>query len=139
LAREHDLGDGDLAFGTLYTLNKQKRWLLPNLIKKRICEYDPVRNDILEKGDQLSTVNDKLMIHMSEHERVPFSANCILYANSQMDPHVFQNIGHCFDAGSLIAWIQHRAHYGPVRGTTLLISCIFPLRLTYNSTWRVRN
>ena len=122
---EYDLEDGNLAFTKLYSMNKRKRWLLPSLIKKRICEYDPVRNGNLKKGDQLSTVNDKLMIHMSEHERVHFPANCLLYANSQMDPHVLQNVGHCFDSGSLMAWIQHRAHHGPVTGTTLLMFYVF--------------
>ena len=85
-ALEHDLGDGDLKFDTSYSLNKRKRWILPNMIKKRICEYDPVRNATFKKGDELSTFNDKLLIHMSEHEHVRFRADCVLYANSQMDP-----------------------------------------------------
>ena len=59
-----------------FSLNKKKRWLLPDILEQRILQcksdekvYDPI-------------IDERLKIVMYENENVRHDSTCIRYANS---------------------------------------------------------
>jgi hypothetical protein len=106
----HRLHDGNLRSSSTnltYSLNKKKRWLLPEIIEQRICEHTPyaeVRK--VKKGDQISTNDERLKIVMYENENTRHRANCLRYGNSQTEPHILHNNGRRFNSETLTKWMD---------------------------------
>ncbi len=110
LEDEHRLHDGNLrpsSANLTYSLNKKKRWLLPEIIEQRICEHNPnVRIPKVKKGDQISTVDERLKIIMYENENTRHRSNCLRYGNSQTEPHILHNNGRRFNSETLTKWMD---------------------------------
>ncbi|CAF4221288.1 unnamed protein product [Rotaria sp. Silwood2] len=106
----HRLYDGNLRYTThnlTYSLNKKKRWLLPDIIQERICEYDSTaQSSKLKNGDQISTVDERLKIIMYENENIRHSSTCLRYANNQTEPQILYNNGRRFNSTTLTKWIN---------------------------------
>lgn len=107
---EHRLNDGNLRYGTrnlTYSLNKKKRWLLPDIIEQRICEHTPNSASPTGKnGDQMSIIDERLKIVMYENENTRHRSNCIRYANSQTEPHILHKNGRRFNSDTLTKWMD---------------------------------
>lgn len=110
MEEEHRLQDGNLRYAPrnlTYSLNKKKRWLLPKIIEERICEHDPhpqVSN--VRKGDQTSTIDERLKIVMYENVNTRHRSTCIRYGNSQIEPHIIHKNGHRFNSDTLTKWMD---------------------------------
>ncbi|CAF1307476.1 unnamed protein product [Rotaria sordida] len=106
----HRLYDGNLRYTThnlTYSLNKKKRWLLPDIIKERICEYDPnSQSSKVQKGDQTSTIDERLKIIMYENENTHHTSTCLRYANNQTEPQILHKNGRRFNSKTLTKWIN---------------------------------
>ncbi|CAM4852693.1 unnamed protein product [Rotaria socialis] len=106
----HRLYDGNLRYAIhnlTYSLNKKKRWLLPDIIRERICEFNPNAKPLsCKKGDELSSIDERLKITMYENENVHHSSTCIRYANNQTVPHVLYSNGRRFNSATLTKWIN---------------------------------
>lgn len=110
LEDEHRLHDGNLRYSPrnlTYSLNKKKRWLLPKIIEERICEHDPhSKVPQVEKGDQVSTIDERLKIVMYENVNTHHRSTCIRYGNSQTQPHIIHKDGHRFNSDTLTKWMD---------------------------------
>jgi hypothetical protein len=95
-------------------LNKKKRWLLPDIIEQRICEYEPNSSSAkARKGDQIESIDERLKIVMYTNENIHYSSNCLRYANNHTEPRVLHKNGRRFNSKSLTKWINFdtRAHW----------------------------
>ena len=107
---EHRLDDGGLRYATnnlIYSMNKKKRWLLPDIIEQRLCEYDP--SDAAsksKKNDPVLNVDERLKIVMFENENVDYTSNCLRYGNSQTNPHIIHKNGRRFNLTTLTKWMN---------------------------------
>lgn len=107
LADEHHLNDGDLRYGTrnlTYSLNKKKRWLLPEIIEERICEHDPQSNVTKDKRE--FNIDERLKIVMYENVNTFHRSSCIRYGNNQTTPHIIHKNGSRFSSESLTKWMD---------------------------------
>ncbi|CAF3624713.1 unnamed protein product [Rotaria sp. Silwood1] len=106
----HRLDDGNLRYTThnlTYSLNKKKRWLLPDIIQERICEYDPTaQSSQVKKGDQVSNIDERLKIVMYENENIHHSSTCLRYSNNQTVPQILHKNGRRFNSKTLTRWIN---------------------------------
>ena len=101
---EHRIDDGNLRCNVrpvTYSLNKKKRWLLPEILEERIRQFD--RN---EKVDGDPSLDEKLKIEMFENENVRLKSTCFRYANNQTTPQIIYKDGHCFNGTALSRWIN---------------------------------
>jgi hypothetical protein len=110
LEDEHRLNDGNLRYSThnlTYSLNKKKRWLLPDIIEERICEHNPnSESPKSKKGDQMSTIDERLKIVMYKNENIRHTSTCLRYANNQTEPHILHKNGRRFNSITLTKWMD---------------------------------
>ncbi|UJR14052.1 hypothetical protein I4U23_001049 [Adineta vaga] len=99
----HQLNDGGLHHimpNLKYSLNKRKRWLLPDIIEQRILETNPLNKTAT------SIIDERLKIVMYENENIRHTSNCIRYANSQAVPQIIYKNGRRFNSNTLSSWID---------------------------------
>ncbi|CAF1120532.1 unnamed protein product [Adineta steineri] len=110
----HRLHDGNLRHttrGLTYSLNKKKRWLLPDIIEERICEYNPKLKDSKSEGQHdISNIDERLKIIMYENENIRHSSTCIRYGNNQIEPHILHKNGRRFNSSTLTKWMDFDTH-----------------------------
>ncbi|CAF0909099.1 unnamed protein product [Adineta ricciae] len=107
----HELNDGGLPStraNLTFSLNKKKRWLLPDILEQRIlqCKSDEKAYD--------PTIDERLKIVMYENENVDHDSTCIRYANSQAEPQILYKKGRRFNSKTLTKWMdfQTRERWG---------------------------
>jgi hypothetical protein len=80
---------------------------LPDIIEQRICEYEPIsETPKTKKGDQVSSIDERLKIIMYENENTRHTSNCLRYANSQAKPQILHRNGHRFNSATLTKWLN---------------------------------
>lgn len=110
LDESHRLNDGGLRHtvrNLQYSLNKKKRWLLPDIIEERILERVPsAQASKTSKSDETFSIDDRLKIVMYENENIHHDSTCIRYANSQTEPRVLYKDGRRFNSTTLTKWME---------------------------------
>ena len=90
-----------------FSLNRKKRWLLPEIIEERILESVSTVDTSPSEREYLSLIlDDDLKIMMYENENVHYHSSCVRYANSQMKPRVIDKNGRVFNSNTLAKWLN---------------------------------
>lgn len=98
--------------GLTYSMNKKKRWLLPDIIRQRILDSKPVSSTTgNEKENEKFDIDNNLRIEMIELENIWNQSTCLSYSNSKMVPKVIKNKKHRFNVNSLRSWISFNTRF----------------------------
>jgi hypothetical protein len=110
ITEEHRLHDGGLPclpVQLTYSMNKRKRWLLPDIIEQRIRERTPNCNkNETKKNKQSYDIDDELKIVMIESEAIRYKSRCLRYGNSHIEPQFIERNGHPFNSDTLTKWLD---------------------------------